>query len=237
MMSGKVIEAIGDWERAPYCLHSRKSLAILPWSVMSEPQIHEARLRAILYADEDLMAFLRTARSLDLPQWRFVSGGIYQTVWNHLTDTPRGTGIKDFDLIYFDDSDLGWEAEDAVIKRAETVFGDRWPVEVRNQARVHLWYEQRFGAPYTRLRSADESLERYASTPHAIGVRLLENDDFDMVAPFGLRDIFDMVVRPNRFLPSAATHEAKAARAKAIWPRLTVIPWDQPNAASSPGSA
>jgi len=164
MMSGKVMEAIGDWERAPYCLHSGKSPAILPWSAMSEPQTYEARLRTILYADEDLMAFLRIARSLDLPQWRFVSGGIYQTVWNHLTDTPRGTGIKDLDLIYFDDSDLGWEAEDAVIKRAETVFGDRWPVEVRNQARVHLWYEQRFGAPYTRLRSADESLERYAST-------------------------------------------------------------------------
>jgi hypothetical protein len=224
-MSGKVIEAIGDWERAPYCLHSRKSPAILPWSAMSEPQTNEAHLRAILYADEGLMAFLRIARSLDLPQWRFVSGGIYQTVWNHLTGKPRGTGIKDFDLIYFDDGDLSWEAEDAVIRQAETKFNGRWPVEIRNQARVHLWYQERFGAPYAKLKSADESLNRYASTTHAIGVRLKGNDDLDIIAPFGLADIFEMVVRPNYVLPSKATHEAKAARAKVIWPELTVIGW------------
>jgi uncharacterized protein len=204
---------------------------------MNHPYILEDRLRAILWADDEIMAFLRAARSLALPQWRFVSGGIYQTVWNALTNKPCGTGIKDLDLIYFDDSDLSWDAEDAIIKKAETAFAGRWPVEIRNQARVHLWYEQRFGTAYAKLRSADESLERYASISHAVGVRLTDSGDIDIVAPFGLGDVFEMVIRPNRVLPNGPTHEAKAARAKAIWPSLTVIPWDQPKAANSPGSA
>jgi hypothetical protein len=32
-----------------------------------------------------------------------------------------------------------------------------------------------------------------------------------------------MVLRLNRVLPNRATHESKAARAKTMWPELTVI--------------
>jgi hypothetical protein len=33
------------------------------------------------------------------------------------------------------------------------------------------------------------------------------------------------VIRPNRTLNNAATHAAKAQRAKAIWPELVIEPW------------
>jgi hypothetical protein len=35
-----------------------------------------------------------------------------------------------------------------------------------------------------------------------------------------------MVVRPNRRIAPAHVYEAKAARRKAHWPELTVLPWD-----------
>jgi hypothetical protein len=55
----------------------------------------------------------------------------------------------------------------------------------------------------------------------------LEDDGgLDTVAPFGLDDMFAMVIRPNRRLNNAATHDAKAARAKAIWPEVVVEPWE-----------
>jgi uncharacterized protein len=90
---------------------------------------------------------------------------------------------------------------------------------------VHLWFKQRFGAEYGPLRCADEALARYASVVHALGVRLERDDSLDIVAPFGLDDVFNMVIRPNGALDNAASHEAKAARAKAIWPEVTVIAW------------
>jgi hypothetical protein len=148
-------------------------------------------------------------------------------IWNVLTGRARGTGIKDYDLIYFDD-DLSWTTEDAVIRRvAAAARGCVGPIEARNQARVHLWFESRFGTPYPRLASADEALRRYASVVHAVGVRLEDVDRLDVAAPFGLDDLFAMVIRPNRVLDNAMSHTRKAQRALAIWPEVTVLPWDE----------
>jgi hypothetical protein len=185
------------------------------------------RFEAIVRRDPNLMCLLRRFREIALPQWRLVAGCLYQTVWNILTGRPRGTGIQDYDLIYFAPDDLSWEAEDAAIRRVvDATSGCAGPVQVRNQARVHLWFERRFGTPYPPLSSADEALQRYASLVHAVGVRLEPDDRLDIAAPFGLDDLFGMIIRPNRTIENAASHTRKAARAKAIWPELAVIPWD-----------
>jgi len=173
------------------------------------------------------MQLLKFAREADLPQWRVVAGCIYQTVWNTLTGRPPGTGINDYDLIYFDDTDLSQDREAATQNRIRGYLpAFPAPLEVCNQARVHLWFEDYFAIAYPRLSSADEALTRYASTTHAVGVRLMHDDRLDIFAPFGLDDVFAMIVRPNYGLPNRATHEKKAERAKALWPQLTVIPWD-----------
>lgn len=183
-------------------------------------------LECIIRSDDHLMQLLRVARSANLPQWRVVAGCIYQTAWNALTGRPPGTGLNDYDLIYFDNIDLSQEAEAATQARIRSQLPSLpLPLEVCNQARVHLWFGDFFGIPYPPLSSADEALTRYASATHAVGVRLGPDDRLDIFAPFGLDDIFDMIIRPNHVLPNQATHEKKAARAKAIWPELTVIPW------------
>ncbi|MGX7703770.1 nucleotidyltransferase family protein [Methylobacterium sp. Gmos1] len=192
---------------------------------MNDEDAEHRRLAAIVRADPDLMRLLAAARSLALPQWRLVAGCLYQTVWNVLTGRPRGHGIRDYDLIYFD-TDLSWEAEDAVLRRAAPVLGACvGPVEIRNQARVHLWFEGRFGSPYPPLPSADAALSRYAAVVHAVGVRLEADGRLSIAAPFGLADLFDLVLRPNPVLANAPAYTAKAERMRALWPELTVLPW------------
>jgi hypothetical protein len=186
------------------------------------------RFEEIVRADRDLAHLLAAAREMALPQWRIVAGCLYQTVWNVLTNKSARTGIKDYDLIYFDDSDLSWEAEDQVVRRVGARINDLpAPVEVRNQARVHLWFKQRFGADYPALRSADESLTRYSSIVHAVGVRLEADGRLDIIAPFGFDDLFGMVMRPNRVTDNQVSFDAKAARAKAIWSEVVVVPWSR----------
>jgi hypothetical protein len=70
-----------------------------------------------------------------------------------LTGRPLDYGIKDYDLGYFDGSDLSYEVEDAVIRRVKAAFDEplRSMVEVRNQASVHLWFETKFSEPYGPL--------------------------------------------------------------------------------------
>jgi hypothetical protein len=189
--------------------------------------VNQQRFDAIIRADPGLMHLLDRLRALALPQWRLVAGCLYQTVWNVLTGRPRGTGIKDYDLIYHDAADLSWEAEDAVIRHVTAATqGCVGPLEVRNQARVHLWFADRFGCAYPQLDCADASLRYYASIVHAVGVRLEPDDRLDVVAPFGLDDMFAMIIRPNRVLDNAASHSAKCERAKAIWPQVVVEAWE-----------
>lgn len=167
------------------------------------------------------------ARIADLPEGLLVAGALYNLAWNQLTGRPGLADVADIDVFYFDDSDLGYEAEDTVIRRLAARFQHLpLPVQVRNQARVHLWFEQKFGAPFTPLRSAAEMLGRYASKTHAVGARLLD-DEIQLIAPFGLDDVFSFRIAPNYVLDNRATHQAKGARAKAIWPQLTVEPWQE----------
>jgi hypothetical protein len=182
----------------------------------------EDRLKEIVRASPNLMQVLTVARDLDLPDWLVFSGAVYQPVWNHLTNRPVGYGIRDYDLGYFD-PDTSWDAEDAVIRRVAAAFDGPLgqQVEVRNQARVHLWFEDHFGEPYSPLASTAEALERFAAPACAVGVRLGDND-LTILAPFGLDDVFAMHLRPNpRRKPKGL--EKVIANARARWPELTAV--------------
>jgi hypothetical protein len=125
----------------------------------SESELRE-RLIEIVRATPPLMRVLSVSRHLCLPDWLLFSGAVYQPVLNHLTGRALDYGIKDYDLAYFDASDLSYEAEDAVIRRVKAAFDEplRSMVEVRNQARVHLWFEAKFGEPYGPLSCTAKAL-------------------------------------------------------------------------------
>src|ERR1700704_2322054 len=90
-------------------------------------------------------ALLDALMRLELPDAWIVSGCLTQTIWNIQTGRAIGYGIDDYDVFYFD-PDLSWEAEDRVIGRLrETSARLGVRIEVRNQARVHLWYQQKHG--------------------------------------------------------------------------------------------
>jgi len=185
----------------------------------------EAQLEAIVQASPRLMRVLGIARDLDLPDWRIVSGAIYQTVWNALTGRDPDYGVKDYDLFYYDAAYISYEAEDVVIRRAAKAYpADLAPlVEVRNQARVHLWFEQHFGEPYAPLTCSDEALARFVGPAFAVGVRLEPDGRLDIAAPFGLDDIFALRIRPNPNRPRAKGWAKVTASARERWPELTIV--------------
>ena len=183
-----------------------------------------ARLAGIVRADPGLMHVLTTVRGLGLNDWRVFSGAVYQSVWNAVTGRPAGYGRKDYDLGYFD-PDTSWDAEDLVIKRVAAAFDEpfRSDVEVRNQARVHLWFPDRFGEPYEALTGTDEALKRFVAPAFAVGVRLEADDAISIAAPFGLEDVFSLTLRPNPDRPRAKGWDKVVSSARARWPELTVI--------------
>jgi hypothetical protein len=169
------------------------------------------------------MRVLMLARDMALPDWLVFSGAVYQPVWNHLTGRPPDHGLKDYDLGYFD-ADTSYEAEDLIIRCVAQAFVPplREQVEVRNQARVHLWFETRFGEAYAPLASTADALSRFTTTAFAVGVRLEARDQLTIVAPFGLDDLFAMRLRPNPLRARAASLQATIDSARRRWPEVTV---------------
>jgi len=182
------------------------------------------RLGEIIRASPTLMRVLVIARELGFPDWRVVSGSIYQSVWNALTGRDPDYGIRDYDLFYFDGRDLSWDAEDLEIRGAAALFPADLSakIEVRNQARVHLWFADHFGEAYAPLSSTDEAIARFVATANAVGVRLEPDGRLDIAAPFGLEDLFAMRLTPNPGRPLAKGWTQVIASNQARWPEVTV---------------
>ena len=185
-----------------------------------------AALEAIVRASPLLMQALEGLRYLALPDDWLVAGAVYNTVWNALTRRDPLHGINDVDIFYFDGSDLSYEAEDDVIRAAEPVF-EALPVraEIRNQARVHLWFGDHYGSERAPLASCRESITQFSAITHSVAIRLTADGDIETFAPYGLDSIFSFRLAPNHRLDNRATYERKAARAKRLWPELDVEAW------------
>ena len=144
---------------------------------------------------------LDRATALDLPDWWFTAGAVFQTVWNVLDGREPAQGIDDYDLFYFDPRDLSSEAQDVVIGRAAELLADLdVVVEVCNEARVHLWYEDHFGVPAKAFDSSRDAIDHFASTTCCYAVTRSSTGELDVYAPHGYDDLFNQRLRPNPVL-------------------------------------
>jgi hypothetical protein len=192
----------------------------------SEPEAQFVdRLTDIVHAAPSLMRVLTVARALDLPDWLVMSGAVYQRMLNRLTGREPDYGVRDYDLGYFDPSDISYDAEDIVICRVAGAFEEplRSIVEVRNQARVHVRFEAHFGEPYTPLSCTSEALERFVAPMFAVGVRLEADGHLHVEAPFGLTDLFALRLGPNPSRPFGGFERATAGVLRR-WPEVRIEP-------------
>lgn len=158
--------------------------------------------------------------SLGLNQCMLTAGCLFQAVWNHQSHLPSAWGVKDYDVFYFDD-DLSWEAENEVINSAQRLFQDlEVNVEIKNQARVHLWYSQRFGGDYPQLQSAKDGIDRYLIAGTCIGLDVVTGEVY---APNGLADTAQGLLRINPKNPKPDLFDQKAKSYQARWPWLSIV--------------
>jgi len=161
--------------------------------------------------------------SLGLSQCMLTAGCLFQAVWNHQAQLPPDWGVKDYDVFYFD-TELSWEAENEVITSARRLFNDLGVnVDIKNQARVHLWYQQRFGRDSPQLHSTRDGIDRYLIAGTCIG---LDVEAGDVYAPFGLDDVGQGLLRinPNNAHPDLFDQKAKSYQTR--WPFLRIMETD-----------
>ena len=161
--------------------------------------------------------------ALGLSDVWLVSGALFQSAWNTLSVRAPDYGVKDYDVFYYD-PDTSWNAEDIAIKRAAAVFGDlAASIEIRNQARVHLWYPNKFGFPYPALSKSTDGIDRFLMTCAQVGLSR-DSTGYAVYAPRGFDDIEQMTIRPNHVDNfRAEAYYAKALRWRRLWPELTIL--------------
>lgn len=185
-------------------------------------------VKTAIRANQQLMLVLQKLHELKVPNWYVAGGSIAQTIWNYLSGFESTFGIKDYDVPYFD-PDISYEAEDAYIQKANSALASTSiQVELRNQARVHLWFPQKFNIEIAPFTSTEQPIASWLSTSASLGVRLNAQGELEIFAPHGLSDVLSFTVRPNRNPPAQrVNYEKKALQWRERWPNLIILPWQE----------
>lgn len=181
-------------------------------------------LEKILKYNTKLMKILDILEKDGIKNYYVGAGCINQTVFNYLHGFDIDYGIKDYDIVYFE-KDTSYESEDIVIKRLENKFRDLdVVVDIKNQARVYIWYYEKYGIKRLPYTSVEDAISSWGATVTCIGVRL-ENGKLVVYAPYGLSDIFGMIIRPVKRDFTKEAFDERALRWMSKWPNLKKIDW------------
>jgi hypothetical protein len=185
---------------------------------------YEETLRSIVRSDSAVMEILRAVRSVDPPDWLVGAGMLRNVVWDALHGYEEPTAFRDVDVAYFDPTDLGREREQEIELSLHRVLpGVPW--QVKNQAAVHLWYKDRFGYAVEPLVSIEDAVGTWPETVTAVGIRLFPDDELEVLAPHGLDDMFELVLRrnPRRVSLKEFHKRMQDKRVLERWPRVRLV--------------
>lgn len=157
----------------------------------------------------------------------FGAGAIAQTVWNVLTNRSIDYGIDDLDIIYFNSVNIEENCESKVIEYLNKSIGTfPFKIDVKNEARVHLWYKQKFGYDIKPYHSAESAIDTWPTTATSVGIRKVSERGWEIYAPFGLDDLFEMNVVANNRQITEKIYNNKVLKWINKWPELNVVPWN-----------
>jgi len=180
----------------------------------------------IVFKNPNVSKIIQSNPFSDGESWYLGAGCICQSVWNYLSGRKPEEGIKDYDLVYYNAKDISKEAELKERQRIKALFSTlSAEIDVVNEARVHTWYEEDFGKKIDQLKSCEEAINGWPTTATAVGINKI-GDKFNVYAPYGLNDLFRMVIRPNKPSVIKWVYEKKVEKWTKIWPNLKVIPWE-----------
>lgn len=169
----------------------------------------------LIREDEWMMNVLKTAQSLNLPDWMIGAGFVRNKVWDFLQKSKTRHIGEDVDLVYFDSLDTNEETEKKYEAALRNKFDANW--SVKNQARMHVINGDK---PYG---SSEHAIAHWPETPTCIAVFLEEKNNLKLVAPHGIDDLIHLQARPSPLVK----HERYMQRMnkknwKSMWPDLII---------------
>jgi uncharacterized protein len=171
-----------------------------------------------------MLRVLQAARVVNAPHWWIGAGVVRDLVWDTRVGGFDPERVKDVDLAFFDPADLRRERDEQVEHALREEAPDI-PCDAKNQAAVHTWYANRFGVEVEPLRSVADAVATWPETATAVAVRLDQHDRIQVLAPFGLDDLFDGVWRhnPRRVTVDEFRRRLAKKQVHRRWPHVQVV--------------
>lgn len=189
---------------------SRKEISKIGIERMTEQDI----LR-LIENDPWMMKIIHIAADLDLPDWIIGAGFVRNKVWDHLHGYSRsGVDTADIDLVYYDPTGNDEQADEELSRQLKEKTGIAW--EVVNQFYAHAWNNL---PPYD---SVSNAIAQWPETATGIGVHI-ENGELKLLAPHGIDDLVNLVVRPSPTFQEGIEKVRERAQEKQWlkkWPKL-----------------
>lgn len=184
---------------------------------------------SILGKNKDLMAVLDYITELKLPNFYIAAGAVFQTIWNYYDGKDLNFGIKDIDVIYYNNSNLSVEKDLEYYNMINEYVKSKnfnYEIDVSNEARMHLWkIEHNQGKNVEQYKNSEDAMSKWIATVHAIGITKV-NDDIKVYAPYGLSDIYSRTIRPIKHNDnSKELYNKKVASWKKRFNNLNIIEW------------
>ncbi len=169
-----------------------------------------------MQSDRNRMQALYLASTLQLSDWCIAAGFVRNLVWDKLHKKERPTPLNDFDLIYFDSSNVDEMNDRQLELKLQDLSGEPW--SVKNQARMHLRNNDN---PYT---STYDAMSYWVEIETAIGVKLSRSKEIEIIAPFGITNLFGNTITINkkRLKPDHFYERIKTKNWLTLWPNLKV---------------
>lgn len=178
---------------------------------------YEERLRDIMNRPQ-IIHDLQRVRELGLPQACIAAGYVRNRVWDELHEYKDSTPLNDIDVIYYDPKQLDEWIDTQYEKQLRSdQIGRNW--QVKNQARMH---EYNMDPPY---QSVEDAMRYWPETATAVAIRLNDQDELEIIAPFGLSDLFEMNVKKSPYYRNAALYRQRVFEKEWLdhWPLLLMM--------------
>ncbi|MFZ0371158.1 MAG: nucleotidyltransferase family protein [Halobacillus sp.] len=140
--------------------------------------------------DEWMMDILKAVKTLNLPDWWICAGFVRSKIWDVIHNYNWRTPLPDIDVIYFDTNNVCEAEEEKIEENLKTIITSI-PWSVKNQARMHTKSGM---TPYS---SSVDGISNFPETVTSLGVKINENDDVILTAPWGVDDVVNLEVRPT----------------------------------------
>lgn len=163
-----------------------------------------------------MVEILELVRDLELNDCWIGAGFVRNKIWDVKHQKNRTT-LNDLDVIYFDEN-RNSEKDDLIIESKLKIACPDINWSVKNQARMHIKNK------HTPYKNCYDAISYWPEIATSLAVRLCDDEKIEYIAPYGIDDLFNLIVRPTPKIDLTVYHtRVQTKKWKKTWEKLIIL--------------